>query len=67
MLRRESRLRRLTKSIRNSAEGIRPLAEKDPSLKPTYNSLCKALDALNSKLAYESAGMLKRTWNEFRV
>ena len=63
---RESRLRQLTKSIRDSAKGLRPYAQKDRSLVPTYNSLCWALDALNSRLAYESAGMLKRTWNELR-
>lgn len=66
---RESRLRRLTKSIQDSANSLKPYAQKDPSLIPIYNSLCQALDTLNLKLADESAGMLTRTWHElgFRV
>lgn len=64
---RDSRIRQLTKSIRDSVNTLEPYATKDPSLVPTYNSLCKALDALNVKLADEATGMLERTWNELEI
>lgn len=64
MYKRESRLRQLTRSIEHSALTLRPLVDKDISLKPTYNSLCDALDALNQKLALETEGMLPCTWGK---
>lgn len=61
---RDSRLRQLAKSIQHSANSLMPYAQQDPSLVPIYNSLCQALNALNLRLADESAGMLTHNWHK---
>lgn len=60
----ESRVRQLSKAIQSAARTLRPLAIQDPSLVKAYNSLCGVLDALNKKLARESAGKIISDWEK---